>query len=539
MHQDSIEIKSPAPSRRRKASFKRRRWKTGNRRKQKMKKHYFRMALVIDLLVLVAFVIGLGFYTYVTANKEMDSSMKQVKLKASMHTPYLTEEDDAGRIIRKSYSEYWRNAAIFSCADTGFYSQVVLRESGEVIDSLHDYAYIYKYEDAANPISYENVRVFAVSEISRSVDRHLYAEAEFDAKCDDAYIFDGSFTQHGKTYAIADIGHRLGSETTVEAWRNGSKIFGEVVRLGETAEYADLNKEAKELFNEMLDSLKNGKLTDFTKENLKTSYYCYRIATPLAIAYGFYAFHPLKNAVKNHLAVYVVAVILLVFVEVVISVVIKKLCNNRLEYENRSRNLTMSIAHELKTPLAVAKAYVENWEYIDEKDRAEYAEKISREVDDMSALISALLEMDKIDAGKISLNLEEIDLAALVRTLKNRISPLASERGLAVDIINDKDDYYIVKADPKLIKIAIGNYLTNAVKYAATKASVMFGEHGGRVRLEFRNDNAADNSAKTDRIENSGIGLTINENILKLHKAECGSNTSGKESVFWFEMDKA
>ncbi len=282
------------------------------------------MAIVINLLLMVAFIIGLGFYTYVIANKEMDSCMKQVKQKASMHTPYLTDEDDAGRIIRKSYSEYWRNAAIFACADTGFYSQVVLRESGEVIDSLHDYAYIYKYEDAANPISYENVRVFAVSEISRSVDRHLYEEAEFDAKCDDAYIFDGSFTQHGKTYAIADIGHRLGSETTVEAWRNGSKIFGEVVRLGETAEYADLNKEAKELFNDMLDSFKNGKLTDLTKENLKTSYYCYCIGTPLATAYGFYAFHPLKNAVKNHLVVYVAAIIIFILAEVIISLVMRK-----------------------------------------------------------------------------------------------------------------------------------------------------------------------------------------------------------------------
>ena len=103
----------------------------------------------------------------------------------------------------------------------------------------------------------------------------------------------------------------------------------------------------------------------------------------------------------------------------------------------------MSIAHELKTPLAVAKAYVENWEYIDEKDRAEYAEKINREVDDMSALIGALLEMDKIDAGKLSLNPEEIDLAVLVRTLNDRIRSLASERGLTVEITGDKNDYYI------------------------------------------------------------------------------------------------
>ena len=71
-----------------------------------MKKHYLRMALVIYLLVMVAFIIGLGFYTYVTANNEMDIRMKQAKQKASMHTPYVTAEDDTGRLIRKTYYEY-------------------------------------------------------------------------------------------------------------------------------------------------------------------------------------------------------------------------------------------------------------------------------------------------------------------------------------------------------------------------------------------------------------------------------------------------
>lgn len=95
-----------------------------SKRKRKMKKHYLRMAIVIDLMLLVAFIIGLGFYTYVIANKEMDSCMKQVKQKASMHTPYLTDEDDAGSIIRKSYSEYWRNAAIFACAGAYFINAI-------------------------------------------------------------------------------------------------------------------------------------------------------------------------------------------------------------------------------------------------------------------------------------------------------------------------------------------------------------------------------------------------------------------------------
>ena len=180
---------------------------------------------------------------------------------------------------------------------------------------------------------------------------------------------------------------------------------------------------------------------------------------------------------------------------------------------------------------------MDNWDYLTEEERASYAKKVNREVEDMTSLINALLEMDKIDSGSLKPEIEEVDLASLIRSVYNRIRPLAEERNLNVKLPEEEE--VIIKTDLKLMKIALGNYITNMVKYADKRAEIRFSMTGSKVSVIFKNDSANDKKSNTDKINNNGMGVEINENIMKILGIDCGSYMKGKETIFWFETEKA
>ena len=246
--------------------------------------------------------------------------------------------------------------------------------------------------------------------------------------------------------------------------------------------------------------------------------------------------HPVELVVRSNIALYIILLVIMLSALVAIPLVIAKLYKTRKEYEMRSRRLTRGVAHELKTPLAVTKAYMENWDYIDEKDREEYARKVGREVEDMNELINAFLELEKIDSGKVKLNIEEVELVSLIKSVYNHVKPLADERHLDVEMPKDKE--FTVKADLRLMRIAIGNYMTNMIKYADKETRVTLSTWNDKVRVSFGNDSANDKKSKTDKLNSNGMGVEINENIMKLHGFKCGSYMKGNETIFWFEAEK-
>ena len=87
--------------------------------------------------------------------------------------------------------------------------------------------------------------------------------------------------------------------------------------------------------------------------------------------------------------------------------------------------------------------------------------------------------------------------------------------------------------------IALGNYITNMVKYADKRAEIRFSMTGSKVSVIFKNDSVNDKKSNTDKINNNGMGVEINENIMKILGIDCGSYMKGKETIFWFETEKA
>lgn len=497
-----------------------------------MKKHYITMAIVIDVLVLALFVLGTGFYTYISATEKMQQYMDRVKTVATFNSVVPDSNTTAQELIANScYTWEFNNDLRFS--GMGFYGYIILTD-GTVFDTTEDYCYAWKApEDKI--MKPEDVRIFAVPDGIAEDERHVY-DPLFEGECDDIFIHGGSMQYQGKTYQIGDCDYNCGEKVPVSEWAGGQYLYCVICRLARDNYEKGLNAEAKAILGEFDDSIKSGSAMKAEQQDIWTCYLIHMSTTQAGNMYTVQVFHPVELAVRSNIALYIVLLVLMLAALISIPLGIAKLYRTRKEYEIRSRRLTRGVAHELKTPLAVTKAYMENWELISEEDRPKYAEMINREVEDMSDLITTLLEMDKIDSGKIKLNLEEVDLTALINSVYKRIKPLADERSLEVKIKADKE--YIVKADLKLMRIAIGNYLTNMVKYADKQAEVSLWANGGRITVQFKNDSTNDSDSKADNLSSNGMGLEINENILKLHGFKCGNTLRRSETVYWFEADK-
>jgi signal transduction histidine kinase len=144
------------------------------------------------------------------------------------------------------------------------------------------------------------------------------------------------------------------------------------------------------------------------------------------------------------------------------------------------------VSHELKTPVAVIKAYAEvldrRGELADwpEQDRRAI-ERIHEQADRMLAMIEQLLDLRRIEAGTLPLELGRFDLAALVRRSTETIQATTAKHTMRTEAPTE----LVVRADRRRIEEVLTNLLENAVKYspAGGEIAVELTAQGGVARL--------------------------------------------------------
>ena len=525
-----------------------------------MKKHFIVTTVIIETLILIMFLLGTGLFTYIRATSEMKTAYQRMSSDAEYCGGMLFSGDDRS-LIMHAHTTIWGYHGLKARPEgTGYYGFIRLAdgtivdtssaygvlEIGALIDAPSDYdaQEVFANNDQIDYLSGDHeiyCRIFALNE-DASFEPDYRSYVTVDAECDDTFIHSGTMTSNqGNTYEFRDIGYNSSERVPVTSIVDNSQwTVATIYDLARNKYEKGLNSEAKELFENLLNESEQTNLfipKAFCSEDVITSYYMVLKYSPNGTVAGLiYTFHPVETVLRANMVLYIVLLVVLLFVEGFVAYTMRKSYVSRMEQEMRSRRLRRGIAHELKTPLAIAKLFMENQEYIDESERPEYSRKVNRELEDMTGLIDALLEMDKIDSGKDMLKPEEFDINAMIKSVYSRIKPLADERNLEVILPEDKE--YLVKADIKFMRIAIGNYLTNMVKYADKEAQVTVNVHGNSVRVVFENDSANDKKSGIDKLNSNGMGVEINENIMRLHSFKCGSGMYYNKTRFWFEAEK-
>jgi two-component system, sensor histidine kinase len=157
--------------------------------------------------------------------------------------------------------------------------------------------------------------------------------------------------------------------------------------------------------------------------------------------------------------------------------------------------LTM-LAHELRNPLAPLRNAVQVMRGLDVLDPqlVELREIIDRQVDHMAHMLDGLLDIAHIAHGKLQLEPQKLDLAALTRQTAEDFRGIVESGGLTLDVLAPVEPLW-VWGDPTRLMQVFGNLLRNAMKFTAT---------GGQIRITV----VREGDAVTIQVSDTGIGMT-------------------------------
>jgi two-component system sensor histidine kinase KdpD len=127
--------------------------------------------------------------------------------------------------------------------------------------------------------------------------------------------------------------------------------------------------------------------------------------------------------------------------------------------------LLSAVSHDLRTPLASAKAAVGTLRMSDlplsDEDRAELLATTEESLDRLTGLVENLLDMSRLQAGALALAIQPIDVADVISAAVTSIGPAGS--GVMIRVPEDTPE---VQADPALLERAVANLLQNALRFS-------------------------------------------------------------------------
>ena len=234
-----------------------------------------------------------------------------------------------------------------------------------------------------------------------------------------------------------------------------------------------------------------------------------------------------------------------------------QLAANELQNIDETRKeLIANVSHDLKTPLTMIKAYAEMIKDISgdiEEKRNEHLDVIINETDNLNKLVSDMLDLSKLQAGAININIQPFDLSTVISNSVERFNTIVEKEGLTVKV--DCEPELVAYGDEGRINEVLYNFISNALKHYGSDKQVIIKayllnketirveiiDHGPGIdekTLPYIWDRYFKNDRKYQRSQSgSGLGLAINKAILEDHNANFGVNTEiNKGSMFYFEL---
>jgi PAS domain S-box-containing protein len=208
-------------------------------------------------------------------------------------------------------------------------------------------------------------------------------------------------------------------------------------------------------------------------------------------------------------------------------------------------------SHELKTPLTSIVGYLQILsKMITDKKGHLFVGKTLHQVKKLSSLVSDLLDVSKIEAGKLQLSIESFDLRKIVDDSIELISLGNTHHTVSLD--TDLTTF-MVTGDPHRIEQVIINLLTNAIRYAPDSKNVEVAMHANEAKVQvsvrdygvgIATDQQPHIFSRFYRVEDAnptisglGIGLYLSNEIISRHKGRIWTDsTPGVGSTFHFSL---
>ena len=161
------------------------------------------------------------------------------------------------------------------------------------------------------------------------------------------------------------------------------------------------------------------------------------------------------------------------------------------------------VSHELQTPVAIIKSYAATLAREDASWPPETIQRVSRnieeECDRLTRLISDLLDLSRIQAGRVAMRVGSVDLPQLVSEVIDQLAPRAPKHSLRATFA---PTFPIVRGDADQLRRALFNLVQNAIKYSPNGGEVLI---AGEVRT------LEDRPYAVVRVIDHGVGIPVGE----------------------------
>lgn len=237
---------------------------------------------------------------------------------------------------------------------------------------------------------------------------------------------------------------------------------------------------------------------------------------------------------------------------------------DQAQSSNRAKTVFLSsMSHDIRTPMNAIIGYTGMAaRQIDNKEKVnDYLSKINQSSQHLLSLINDVLDMSRIESGKVSINAKDESLTEIVESISDIIHEEANKKKIDVSVDCDVQNDY-VKCDKLRLNQILINILSNAIKYTQAGGAVVFNlkEKGltptGCGRYEFCiRDNGMGmseeflkviyepftrvNTSTVSGIQGTGLGMAITKNLVELMKGTIDIQSregEGTEIVLNFEF---
>jgi PAS domain S-box-containing protein len=234
---------------------------------------------------------------------------------------------------------------------------------------------------------------------------------------------------------------------------------------------------------------------------------------------------------------------------------------HQVEVDRLKSEFVATVSHELRTPMTSIKGYVEvllmGAAGAMSEQQSRFLEIVKNNADRLAVLVNDLLDISRIEAGRVLLSLQPINLDELAVEVLGDLSRRSNEENRRVQIEKDvPDDLPRILGDFERVRQILGNLLDNAYNYNVENGRIMLRMHqvGEEVQVDVQDTGISIPTEEQGRIferfyrgekslvlgvAGTGLGLSIVQNLVQMHHGRIWLESSGNQgegSTFSFTL---
>lgn len=271
---------------------------------------------------------------------------------------------------------------------------------------------------------------------------------------------------------------------------------------------------------------------------------------------------------KDHLSAYhkdllyrLVGVIGIAIDNALLYTKIQEANESLLELDKLKNEFVSLASHELRTPMTAIKSYI--WMVLENQDQDKipdkqryYLERAYKSTNRLIDLVNDMLNVSRIESGKITLNMQQLNMNEIIADILAELTPRSDELGVKISYIPPQS-LPDVQADPDKIKEVLMNLVGNSLKFTPTGGSIAIATLLSDGMIETKITDTGVGIAKEDvsklfqkfsivgeqyirktNTQSTGLGLYICKSLVELHGGRIWVESEGinKGSTFHFTL---